>query len=303
MVERIKTILDKVKNGEANIYWVTVGKNLQENYFIGIENRVWGVKDRYRDKFRDVTKGDYILFYGWKIGFSICEVVSDPYEGDSKIWSDDIYPHRIQISEPIMETKDKTLTNVHDCLKDAHGIPYETPKAFGRAIGGAGGIFRRLRYDEIECIFARLFNLPYTPPKIDLEESEVYEGEFEERTFAISVEKDLHEFLKQNIKSLDPNLDILESKYTTPAGRVDLIARDPKGNLYVIELKSTRASRKALGQLLGYIGAIKEEFPDKNVRGILIASEFDDSLKYAVKALLNVILKKYKVEFKFEDFI
>lgn len=300
-MEVVKTILEKVKKGEANVYWFTVGREIQENYFIGIENKVWGVKEKYRDKLMDVEKGDYILFYGGEIGFSICEIVSDPYDDNTRIWSDDIYPHRIKISEPIMETKYKTLANVHNCLKDKHGIPYESSKACGRAIGGMGGIFRRLRYDEVECIFARLFNMP-SPLEMDYEESEIYEEEFEERAFAISVEKDLQEFLKQNIKSLDPKLEILESEYTTPAGRVDLIARDPEGNLYVIELKSTKASRKALGQLLGYIGAIKEEFPDRDVKGILIANEFDESLKYAVKVLPNVIFKRYKVEFKFEDF-
>jgi hypothetical protein len=39
----------------------------------------------------------------------------------------------------------------------------------------------------------------------------------------------------------------------------------------------------------------------KRVRGYIIANNFDNRLKYAVKSLDNVKLKAYKVNFSFED--
>ena len=40
---------------------------------------------------------------------------------------------------------------------------------------------------------------------------------------------------------------------------------------------------------------------DKQVRGIIIADEFDKRLIYASSEVPNLFLKKYKVNFTFED--
>ena len=55
-----------------------------------------------------------------------------------------------------------------------------------------------------------------------------------------------------------------------------------------------------MGQILGYIGALKESGIKENIRGILVASDFDSRLFYAAKALENVTLTKYNLSFKFE---
>jgi hypothetical protein len=39
----------------------------------------------------------------------------------------------------------------------------------------------------------------------------------------------------------------------------------------------------------------------RKVRGIIVANEFSDSLKYAAKAMADVALKKYEVRFTFTD--
>ena len=61
-------ILERVGNGNSNLYWVTVGRELQQNYMAALGKGVWGVKDVYRGKLRDVRTEDYILFYGTGAG-------------------------------------------------------------------------------------------------------------------------------------------------------------------------------------------------------------------------------------------
>jgi len=70
----------------------------------------------------------------------------------------------------------------------------------------------------------------------------------------------------------------------------------------VIELKSGKAKDNALGQLLCYMGFVPSNIAKvEGVRGYIIASDFDDRLKYAVKSLNNARLKAYTVNFTFEN--
>jgi RecB family endonuclease NucS len=78
-----------------------------------------------------------------------------------------------------------------------------------------------------------------------------------------------------------------------------------KGRLFVvIELKRGRSSDSAVGQVLRYIGWVNENLakPGQRTRGIIIAKEVDDALRYAVKELENVRVLTYKVDFKLSAF-
>ena len=74
---------------------------------------------------------------------------------------------------------------------------------------------------------------------------------------------------------------------------------DVNGDLVVIELKAGEAKDSALGQLLGYMGSMVGV--GKNVRGILVASDFETRVKFAVKALPNVKLLKYQLSFTLQQ--
>ncbi len=67
-----------------------------------------------------------------------------------------------------------------------------------------------------------------------------------------------------------------------------------------IETKAGKAKDAALGQILGYIGALKASGVTENIRGILVASDFDSRLFYAAKALSNITLAKYNLSFRFD---
>ncbi len=68
----------------------------------------------------------------------------------------------------------------------------------------------------------------------------------------------------------------------------------------MIELKRGKSSDSTVGQILRYMGWVRENLakPSQRVRGIIIAREVDDALRYAVKYLQDVSVLTYKVDFK-----
>jgi len=143
-----------------------------------------------------------------------------------------------------------------------------------------------------------------TNTKIIISNDEI-ENDIEETINSrLSFERDLHSYLSMNISKIENNLILLEDgiEYQIDAGRIDLLAKDNQGNTIVIELKAGKANDSALGQLLGYIGCLSENPKKyKNIRGILVASDFDKRVVYAVKNLQNIKLVKYQVEFKLKE--
>jgi len=117
----------------------------------------------------------------------------------------------------------------------------------------------------------------------------------------VSLEKDLQQYLSVRVGELEEGLSLVDGgiEYSTEAGRVDLLAKVNQGNLVVIELKAVKAKDSALGQLLGYVGCVMQN--NSNVRGILVASDFDKRVVFAVKALSNIKLVKYELSFKLNE--
>ncbi len=123
---------------------------------------------------------------------------------------------------------------------------------------------------------------------------------FETIDASISLEKDLHTYLASRVNEIESGLVLAEDgiEYSTDAGRIDILANDAQGHPVVIELKAGKAKDSALGQLLGYIGCIST---GESIRGILIASDFDKRIIYAVKSLPHIKLLKYKVSFELQE--
>ena len=119
--------------------------------------------------------------------------------------------------------------------------------------------------------------------------------------FSVSLEKDLHNYLSNRLNEIEKDLAMVGVEYGTSAGFIDILAKDSIGNYVVIELKAGKAKDSALGQLLGYMGAIIEMKNTNNVRGILVASDFDNRLIYASKATSNLRLIKYTLNFNFSS--
>jgi len=68
-------------------------------------------------------------------------------------------------------------------------------------------------------------------------------------------------------------------EYEVGSRKIDILLENMSDkSLLVIELKSGKADFKVFGQISMYISLIRREFPDRNVTGIIIAGEIDDSL-------------------------
>ncbi len=126
-------------------------------------------------------------------------------------------------------------------------------------------------------------------------------------------EKDLEEFIISNFEKLfDGALRIYENpvdgtagrQYPTRVGLIDILATGLKGKSFVvIELKKARSSDHVVGQVLRYMGWVRENLckDGQSVKGLVISSEPDPKLSYAIKEAKNVGVKYYKVSFKLSD--
>ncbi|MHA3046093.1 endonuclease NucS domain-containing protein [Riemerella anatipestifer] len=133
----------------------------------------------------------------------------------------------------------------------------------------------------------------------EIEKSEVVDS----KEFSLSLERDLQSYLSSNLDEIEEGLELVDNgiEFKTNAGVIDLLAKDKNGNYVVIELKASKGKDAVIGQILGYIGALTKELEIDNIRGIIVASDFEDRLKYAVSAINNLSLIKYTLTFDFSS--
>jgi restriction system protein len=124
------------------------------------------------------------------------------------------------------------------------------------------------------------------------------------------MEKYLEEFLVNNWDKIEfgKDYDIFEEdgekvgeQYQTDTGPLDILAvSKDKKTLLVIELKRGRASDVVVGQILRYMGYVKEELAEHGqvVKGIIIALEDDLRIRRALNATENIDFYRYQVSFK-----
>lgn len=131
---------------------------------------------------------------------------------------------------------------------------------------------------------------------------EVIEEGIEEKEFALSVERDIQNYIANNPESLEKGLRIQEKEYVTTIGRIDILCIDKNSNYVVIEIKAGTADISTFGQISSYIGAIQRDLAKgQRVRGIIVANDFDEKLKIAISTNPLISLKKYNVNFQFRD--
>lgn len=127
---------------------------------------------------------------------------------------------------------------------------------------------------------------------------------------AFAMEKHLEAFLVANWAQTELARDFaifeedgepVGQQYATDAGPIDILAvsRD-RQRLLVVELKRGRASDVVVGQILRYMGYVKEQIaePDQVVEGAIIALENDQKLRWALAAVPNIKFYRYQVSFR-----
>jgi RecB family endonuclease NucS len=132
-----------------------------------------------------------------------------------------------------------------------------------------------------------------------IEEAEQIE---EATELKFGLERDLEIALRENIEALEPGLRIVDGgkQRTVDGFRLDITAEDTAGRLVILELKAGTANRDAVSQLLAYVGALLEQGETREIRGILVAHEFDRTAKLAARAVGSISLIRYGFQFTFE---
>ncbi len=125
------------------------------------------------------------------------------------------------------------------------------------------------------------------------------------------LERHLQEFMADNWEKipLSQEWDIYHEQgdpeagleYPCDVGRIDILARHRNGKDWlVIELKKYQTSDVTVGQVLRYMGWVKNKMatPGEEIKGLIIAQQPNESLLYALNAIPNVDLQLYEVEFR-----
>jgi hypothetical protein len=143
----------------------------------------------------------------------------------------------------------------------------------------------------LEALGFRLLNDEDAPEVQEVEEAI-------ETTFTI--ESDLQAALRLHIDQLEPGLEIIDGgkEKIVDSGRIDITARDIDGATVVIELKAGEASRRAIGQILAYMGDLTDG--KKPVRGILVARDLSQQAIAAARVVPGLQLRKYSFKFTFQ---
>ena len=117
-----------------------------------------------------------------------------------------------------------------------------------------------------------------------------------EKKVNVGTEKTLEELVVLNLEAIEPGLRLEARQLSTPAGRLDLLCKDANGSYVVVELKRQQGTDQVVGQILRYMGWLREAHPTEKVRGIVIVGKKDQALSYAVMAAPNVQVKEFKLQ-------
>ena len=133
----------------------------------------------------------------------------------------------------------------------------------------------------------------------------------EDKEIQFAWEKELENFIIRNWDyiNIEDGLKLYEDEdgeigqqFPTDSGAIDILAVDKNKNFVVIELKKGRSGEKVVGQILHYMGWVKNNLATKkqNVRGIIIASDGNIRLQNAIGVINNKLeLKYYRVKLDF----
>ena len=172
---------------------------------------------------------------------------------------------------------------------------------FRKSTGASGTVVDIAKYsEEIETLIGEL-----KPPVL------ISNDESIEDPTSFAMESHLEEFLIKNwsLTDLGKHYEIYEvdgelvgRQFQTDTGPMDILAiSKDKKTLLVVELKKGRASDAVVGQLLRYMGYVKNELLEEHqtVKGIIIALNDDQRLRRAL-TLLEGTVDFYRYDIKFE---
>ena len=265
-----------------------------------MQDKFWGLGTRTPNR-RNVRKGDLVVFY-------IARREEQVFAGTARLASD---------SFDLNPEEQASLSHGSAFFTAEHGVWLEAIETWGQSrpiLAMASGLkfikdpaqwwtYLQGGVRQIEeCDFVAIVSGSYA------REPMVRAAEDFELKNRFALEAHLEEFIDHNWSKipwgteLELYRDGEQSGRQYPAGTwsIDFLATDKKANaLVVIELKRGQTSDATVGQVLRYMSWVREYVAaeGQDVRGIIVAHEIDDALRYAARGLPNVTVKKYDVSF------
>jgi Endonuclease NucS len=122
------------------------------------------------------------------------------------------------------------------------------------------------------------------------------------------LERDLQKFLARNLNLVELGLraspEYQLEELITDVGRLDLFCQDKDARFVVIELKAGTAGDDVIGQIGGYMSWVKDNVAGGDtVRGIIICGDATPRTRAAAKMIQNLRVKRYRINFEFEDVV
>lgn len=126
------------------------------------------------------------------------------------------------------------------------------------------------------------------------------------RGVPFKLESDLRDFVAENLEIIEPGLqpwdDAFIEKDAGTLGRIDIFAKAKDGCPVIIELKKGHSDDEVVGQICRYITWAKDNIVNGGtVRGIIIANVVSEKLKASARAVPNLSLSTYEIQFKIKS--
>ncbi len=190
--------------------------------------------------------------------------------------------------------------------------------------------FLQVKWEEKELSFENIVFSFYAMTEIDSERYKELVIDFERKfssddtgmtglAIESSLESDLENLIVTNFDGIfkgqlklyvDPEGN-LGKQYTIwgekdrPIGRIDIVAVETSTNDFVvIELKKGAESDRVIGQILWYMGWVKQNLcqTGADVKGLIICKEIDERLTYALKLVNDKVkIKLYQLDIRLTD--
>ena len=160
---------------------------------------------------------------------------------------------------------------------------------------------------QIDSSRFRLYEPDTDPPPIYKTTVETPEkdkpDEFDGSAVEFAYEADLRNFLAKNLQIIEPGLSLYKEEgikgIEFPVGGrfIDILALNKHDEFVVIELKVSRGYDRVIGQLLRYLGWVKENMSEENqlVRGVIVARSISEDLLLACRDLPRIKLFEYEL--------
>ena len=263
---------------------------------------------------KDLKKGDYVFFHT-SVGvrkyitayyvvdrvLATAEAVKDrnivakyknPHileflSGERTGEDDDVILFGDPITSKILERRllfDKNLAK-----KLSLNIKFPKGKTETQAIGSATRAWREITDKDVEILLEAIKSLEKEGVGVEtiLSTDEVTE----------IIERDLENFIEKNPSLIGESLRLERRQLDTPAGRIDLLFKDKKGDLIVVELKLNRIGRDAIKQLRRYMKWVKKE-TQKDVTGVIVCKGVMPAFKRGFKRLKDIKIFCYGWQLK-----